>query len=193
MRVLHRADRSGFKAGALAWGLAQADAEFVAVFDADFRPQPDFLRQTVPALLARPDAGMVQTRWSHLNDELLLPHPRAVAGARRPFRRRADGAQPLRPAHQLQRFGRRVAAGVHRGRRRLAGRHDDRGHGPELPRAVGRLAHPVSARRRCAGRAARADGSVQAPAGALGAGFGAVPAQAEPRPSCAATCAGTRS
>ncbi len=41
----------------------------MAVFDADFQPRPDFLRRTIPALLARPDVGMVQTRWSHLNDE----------------------------------------------------------------------------------------------------------------------------
>lgn len=69
VRVVHRTDRQGFKAGALAEGLAQVDAEYVAVFDADFRPLPDFLRRTVAALLARPDAGMVQTRWSHLNQE----------------------------------------------------------------------------------------------------------------------------
>ncbi|MGE5602664.1 MAG: glycosyltransferase [Nitrososphaerales archaeon] len=78
--VLHRADRSGFKAGALAWGLAQVDAEFVAVFDADFRPKPDFLRRTVAAMLARPDAGMVQTRWSHLNDNYsYLTHAQSLA------------------------------------------------------------------------------------------------------------------
>lgn len=69
VQVLHRTDRQGFKAGALAWGLAQTDAEIVAVFDADFRPQTDFLRRTVPVLLAQPDAGMVQTRWTHLNEE----------------------------------------------------------------------------------------------------------------------------
>lgn len=69
VRVIHRVDRQGYKAGALAEGLAQVDAEFAAVFDADFRPLPDFLRKTVAALLARPDAGMVQTRWSHLNQE----------------------------------------------------------------------------------------------------------------------------
>lgn len=69
VRVLHRTDRQGYKAGALAWGLARTDAEIVAVFDADFRPQPDFLRRTVPVLLAQPDAGMVQTRWTHLNEE----------------------------------------------------------------------------------------------------------------------------
>ncbi len=80
VRVLRRPDRSGFKAGALAWGLAHSDAEFLAVFDADFRPRPDFLRRTIPALLARPDVGMVQTRWSHLNDEY-SPLTRAQAVA----------------------------------------------------------------------------------------------------------------
>ena len=69
VRVLHRADRSGFKAGALAWGLAQTDMEFLAVFDADFRPRPDFLRRVIPPMLARPDVGMAQTRWSHLNED----------------------------------------------------------------------------------------------------------------------------
>ena len=69
VRVVHRPDRSGFKAGALAWGLTQSRAEFIAVFDADFRPHPDFLRRVIPSMLARPDVGMAQTRWSHLNEE----------------------------------------------------------------------------------------------------------------------------
>lgn len=80
VQVLHRIDRSGFKAGALAFGLAQTNAEFVAVFDADFRPKPDFLRKTIPAMLADPRAGMAQTRWSHLNDEYsLLTHAQSLA------------------------------------------------------------------------------------------------------------------
>jgi cellulose synthase/poly-beta-1,6-N-acetylglucosamine synthase-like glycosyltransferase len=79
-RVLHRTDRSGFKAGALAYGLTQTDAEFVAVFDADFRPKPDFLRKTISAMLADPRAGMAQTRWSHLNDEYsYLTHAQSLA------------------------------------------------------------------------------------------------------------------
>ncbi len=65
--VLRRPDRSGFKAGALAWGLSQARGEYVAIFDADFCPHPDFLLQTVPHFLARPRLGLVQTRWSYLN------------------------------------------------------------------------------------------------------------------------------
>lgn len=84
VRVLHRVDRTGFKAGALAWGLTQVEAEssaeFVAVFDADFRPRQDFLRRTIAALVARPDVGMVQTRWSHLNDNYsYLTHAQSLA------------------------------------------------------------------------------------------------------------------
>ncbi len=48
IKHLHRTDRAGFKAGALAAGLPAARGEFVAIFDADFVPSPDFLRRTVP-------------------------------------------------------------------------------------------------------------------------------------------------
>jgi len=68
VRVLRRPTREGFKAGALAWGLKRTAAEFLAVFDADFSPRPDFLRRTIPQLIARPQVGVVQTRWSHLNE-----------------------------------------------------------------------------------------------------------------------------
>jgi cellulose synthase/poly-beta-1,6-N-acetylglucosamine synthase-like glycosyltransferase len=68
VRVLRRPVREGYKAGALEWGLQHSDAEFFAIFDADFRPQPDFLRRTIPCLATQPEVGMVQTRWSHLND-----------------------------------------------------------------------------------------------------------------------------
>ncbi len=63
---LRRADRHGFKAGALAYGLTQSDVEFIAIFDADFVPQPDFLKATIPYIL-QPGIGMVQTRWGHIN------------------------------------------------------------------------------------------------------------------------------
>ena len=63
---LHRPVRSGFKAGALAAGLATARGDFIAVFDADFVPPADFLRKTVPHF-ADSRIGMVQARWDHLN------------------------------------------------------------------------------------------------------------------------------
>ncbi len=64
---IRRPTRSGYKAGALAHGLARTDASFVAIFDADFVPAPDFLRRTLPHLLADESLGVVQTRWGHLN------------------------------------------------------------------------------------------------------------------------------
>jgi cellulose synthase/poly-beta-1,6-N-acetylglucosamine synthase-like glycosyltransferase len=66
---IHRVDRSGYKAGALDAGLKVAKGELVAVFDADFLPQPDFLRALAPNFMDDPKVGMVQARWGHLNRE----------------------------------------------------------------------------------------------------------------------------
>jgi cellulose synthase/poly-beta-1,6-N-acetylglucosamine synthase-like glycosyltransferase len=63
---LHRTNRSGFKAGALQEGLKSATGEFIAIFDADFVPRPDWLLRTIHHF-AEPTIGMVQTRWTHLN------------------------------------------------------------------------------------------------------------------------------
>lgn len=62
-----RTHREGFKAGALAEGLLRCRGELVAVFDADFVPPPEFLRNTVPFLVEDPRCGFVQTRWGHRN------------------------------------------------------------------------------------------------------------------------------
>ena len=69
VQVLHRCDRRGYKAGALQEGTAAATGEFIAVFDADFAPRPDFLRRTLPTFLPETGrhVGFVQTRWTHLN------------------------------------------------------------------------------------------------------------------------------
>ncbi|SHI81953.1 Glycosyltransferase, catalytic subunit of cellulose synthase and poly-beta-1,6-N-acetylglucosamine synthase [Hymenobacter daecheongensis DSM 21074] len=69
---VRRPSREGYKAGALAHGLLHTNGEFIAIFDADFVPAPDFLRRTIPHFSA-PDVGVVQTRWTHLNqpDSLL--------------------------------------------------------------------------------------------------------------------------
>jgi cellulose synthase/poly-beta-1,6-N-acetylglucosamine synthase-like glycosyltransferase len=66
---IHRVDRVGYKAGALDAGLKVAKGELVAIFDADFLPQPDFLRALVPHFINDPQVGMVQARWGHLNRE----------------------------------------------------------------------------------------------------------------------------
>ena len=63
---LHRKDRVGYKAGALKEGLKTARGEFIAIFDADFLPKSDWLKQTIPAF-QNPQVGVVQTRWGHLN------------------------------------------------------------------------------------------------------------------------------
>src|SRR5512135_3242642 len=75
---IHRTNRKGFKAGALENGLATAKGEFVAVFDADFIPEADFLRRTVD-FFTDPGIGMVQTRWGHLNrDYSVLTQAQAI-------------------------------------------------------------------------------------------------------------------
>ncbi|OJT97275.1 MAG: hypothetical protein BGN82_01610 [Alphaproteobacteria bacterium 65-7] len=66
-QILHRGDRKGFKAGNLAFGLSHSDAPYVAVLDADFVPPADFLRRTVPALVADDGLAFVQSRWGHAN------------------------------------------------------------------------------------------------------------------------------
>ncbi|WP_339699403.1 cellulose synthase family protein [Algoriphagus aquimarinus] len=70
-KYIHRTDRTGFKAGALKEGLAKASGEFIAIFDADFVPDPDFLLKTIPYFSSE-KVGMVQTRWTHLNKNYSL-------------------------------------------------------------------------------------------------------------------------
>jgi cellulose synthase/poly-beta-1,6-N-acetylglucosamine synthase-like glycosyltransferase len=65
---IHRTNRYGYKAGALDAGLKVAKGEFVAIFDADFVPPPDWLMKVIHHF-AEPEIGMVQTRWSHMNRE----------------------------------------------------------------------------------------------------------------------------
>jgi cellulose synthase/poly-beta-1,6-N-acetylglucosamine synthase-like glycosyltransferase len=67
----NRSERSGYKAGALASGLSSAKGEVVGVFDADFVPEPDFLRRTIHHFVD-PRVGMVQARWGHINDAYSL-------------------------------------------------------------------------------------------------------------------------
>jgi len=63
---LHRDNREGYKAGALAEGLKTAKGEFIAIFDADFVPPPDFLMNCIHHF-TDPKIAMVQTRWTHIN------------------------------------------------------------------------------------------------------------------------------
>ncbi len=67
-QYVHRTDRKGFKAGALREGLEKATGEFIAIFDADFVPESNFLLYTIP-YFSEARIGMVQTRWTHLNKD----------------------------------------------------------------------------------------------------------------------------
>jgi cellulose synthase/poly-beta-1,6-N-acetylglucosamine synthase-like glycosyltransferase len=68
---IHRTNRQGYKAGALGESLAFAKGEFIAIFDADFLPNPNFLSETIP-FFSDPKIGVVQTRWSHINKQYSL-------------------------------------------------------------------------------------------------------------------------
>jgi cellulose synthase/poly-beta-1,6-N-acetylglucosamine synthase-like glycosyltransferase len=72
IRYLHRADRTGFKAGALEVGLRESSGELITIFDADFIPPKDFLKRTLPYFETDPNIGMVQARWGHINADYSL-------------------------------------------------------------------------------------------------------------------------
>ncbi|GAB3737085.1 cellulose synthase family protein [Spirosoma lituiforme] len=68
---IRRPERKGFKAGALAYGLTIAKGDLLAIFDADFVPDPEFLLKTIPHF-DDPKVAIVQTRWEHLNENFSL-------------------------------------------------------------------------------------------------------------------------
>jgi cellulose synthase/poly-beta-1,6-N-acetylglucosamine synthase-like glycosyltransferase len=71
IKYFHRNDRAGYKAGALEAGLKAARGEFIAIFDADFLPSPDFLHRVMP-YFGDSQIGMVQARWGHINQDYSL-------------------------------------------------------------------------------------------------------------------------
>ncbi|MGB0523131.1 MAG: cellulose synthase family protein [Flammeovirgaceae bacterium] len=68
---VRRGNRKGFKAGALQYGLSICKGEFVAIFDADFLPEKDFLLKTIPHFCDA-QTGVVQTCWGHINEDYSL-------------------------------------------------------------------------------------------------------------------------
>ena len=66
IKHVRRPERTGFKAGALEYGMKEAKGEFIAIFDADFLPEKDFLLNTLPYFKDE-KIGLVQTKWEHLN------------------------------------------------------------------------------------------------------------------------------
>lgn len=74
-----REDRKGYKAGALRAGMRHAyvrDCEYVAIFDADFQPDPDYLKRTIPYLVHNPEIALVQARWRFGQ---YMPYPTTTA------------------------------------------------------------------------------------------------------------------
>ncbi len=96
INIIRRDNRDGYKAGALAATLPHIESDFIAIFDADFAPRPDFLYKTIPHFIDTPRLGMVQTRWEHLNaDASALTGAQAIAldkhfGMEQIVRHRAD-------------------------------------------------------------------------------------------------------
>lgn len=79
IHYIQREDRSGYKAGALEAGQQIAKGDLLAIFDADFIPEKDFLRKMVPFLHQDEKVGMVQARWDHINrDYSLLTQAQAI-------------------------------------------------------------------------------------------------------------------
>ena len=68
IKQIRRLDRKGFKAGALKEAMQSAKGTFIAIFDADFLPDPAFLKETIPHF-EDPEVGVVQTRWEHINED----------------------------------------------------------------------------------------------------------------------------
>lgn len=76
---IRRGSREGFKAGALKEGMKIAKGEFIAIFDADFIPQKEFLKKTL-SYFTDDKVGMVQSRWEHLNgDYSIITKAQALA------------------------------------------------------------------------------------------------------------------
>lgn len=71
IKYIHRTDRTGYKAGALDEGLKVARGKFVAIFDADFIPKPDFLTRTIN-YFTDDKVALVQARWGHINEDYSL-------------------------------------------------------------------------------------------------------------------------
>lgn len=71
IKLLHRENRQGYKAGALRDGMKEAKGDFIAIFDADFLPDPEFLNQTL-SYFENEKVGVVQTRWGHINQNYSL-------------------------------------------------------------------------------------------------------------------------
>lgn len=72
IELIHRTDRTGYKAGALKNGLTTAKGAFIAIFDADFLPDEDFILKCIPYFFQDERYAVVQTRWEYINRDYSL-------------------------------------------------------------------------------------------------------------------------
>lgn len=74
VEYIHRVDRQGYKAGALQEAMPRVKGDYIAIFDADFVPKPDWLKRAIQPYLQHPEQpiAVVQTRWAHLNQDYSL-------------------------------------------------------------------------------------------------------------------------
>ncbi len=80
IELLHRTKRTGQKGGALREAMNSVQGEYIAIFDADFIPDPDFLNKVIPCFNGHIKLGMVQTRWGHINPSYsVLTKAQAIA------------------------------------------------------------------------------------------------------------------
>ena len=115
--LIHREDRTGFKAGALENGLATAKGEYVFILDADFVPNPDVLRKTVH-YFTDDRIGLIQTRWGHLNRNynlLLGSRPCFLMGILSWSRQPVTGVVDFSPLTELEESGARSASAMPEG------------------------------------------------------------------------------
>lgn len=69
VEVFRRDNRVGYKAGAMEAGMEVSQGEYIAIFDSDFIPTKDFLRRSLPHLMADERCALVQARWDHINQK----------------------------------------------------------------------------------------------------------------------------
>ena len=116
------------------------DAPFIAIFDADFVPDPTFLKRAMIPLLQEDDLALVQGRWEHLNrGDKAITAAQAV-GIDAHFAIEQICPCLVWSGHELQWHLRRLAALGDHCRRWLGTRYPHRRHGSELPRTTGGLA-----------------------------------------------------
>ena len=136
----HRSDRSGYKAGALAAALPECQGEYLAVFDADFAPSPDWLRRTLPALIANKRPGLRANTLGASEPQAKHPHRRPKPGPGRPLCGRTTSAFRRRFPAKLQWQRRFVAGASHHRSGWLDRRHRHRRSRSVLSRPIVGLA-----------------------------------------------------